>query len=103
MNGNTGTGQLSEDTKYIQDQMTRMQRRDFIVRYGSIIFFAALLIFNLIFTRNFAQFDTIMNILTQSTRVALIGLAMTLVIGSGGIDISVGATMCFSATIMGIL
>ena len=103
MNDDTLIGKSSEDSIYIQDQLTKMQRREFIVRYGAIIFFAALLIANLVFTRNFAQWDTLSNIFTQSTKVALIGLAMTLVIGSGGIDISVGATMCFSATIMGLL
>ena len=103
MNDNTLIGKVPDDSIYIKNQLVKMQRREFVVRYGAIIFFAVLLIANLIFTRNFAQWDTITNIISQSTRVTLIALAMTLVIGSGGIDISVGATMCFSATIMGIL
>ncbi len=59
----------------------------------------AFLIFNIFVTPNFLQIGTINNLFIQMTSVLLIGLGMTWVIASGGIDISVGASMAIAAIV----
>ncbi len=57
------------------------------------------LVFNIFVTPNFLQIGTINNVFIQMTSVLLIGLGMTWVIASGGIDISVGASMAIAAIV----
>ncbi len=57
------------------------------------------LVFNIFATPNFLQIGTMNNIIIQMTSVLLIGLGMTWVIASGGIDISVGASMAIAAIV----
>jgi ribose/xylose/arabinose/galactoside ABC-type transport system permease subunit len=71
-------------------------------KYISSVVFIVLLSFNLIFTRNFVSWTTFSNIITQTSSVMLLSLGMTLVIATGGIDISVGSAMGLSATISAI-
>jgi galactofuranose transport system permease protein len=58
-----------------------------------------LLAFNCLFTNNFVSWITFSNLFTQASRVVLVSLGMTLIISTGGIDISVGSAMGLSATI----
>jgi ribose transport system permease protein len=70
-------------------------------RWGTLVLLILLLLFNMLFTSNFVSITTLWNIVIQTFPIIIIGLGMTMVIASGGIDISVGATMAFSAAIMG--
>ena len=80
----------------------RHLRGTFLTRYASAIALVAFILFNCLFTRNFVAWETFSNIFTQATKVALVGLGMTLVIATGGIDISVGSAMGLGATIAAI-
>jgi galactofuranose transport system permease protein len=60
----------------------------------------ALVLFNLFFTTNFATAGTILSLLSQATFVLLVALGLTLVIGTGGIDLSVGAIMAIASAVV---
>nr|WP_269141948.1 ABC transporter permease [Lientehia hominis] len=59
-------------------------------------------VFNCIFTRNFVSVTTFWNLLVQSTTILMLAMGMTLVIATGGIDISVGSTMALSAIVLAL-
>ena len=58
-----------------------------------------LLIFNALFTANFLTLQTLNVNLTQVATIVIVGVAMTLVIATGGIDLSVGSLMAISGAI----
>lgn len=68
---------------------------------------ALLLLFNLVFTEGFFHvrwqegnlFGTPINIIRNASQIALVALGMTLVIATGGVDLSVGAVMAISGAI----
>ncbi len=61
--------------------------------YGALIALVVLIIFNLIFTRQFSSVIAITDLLVHVTPTLILGVGMTLVIATGGIDISVGSVM----------
>lgn len=69
-------------------------------KYVAPIFLLILFLVNCIFTSNFMSMNTIWNLLVQSTTVIILGLGMTVVIATGGIDISVGSVMALSGIIV---
>ncbi|GAB3480564.1 ABC transporter permease [Marinomonas epiphytica] len=66
---------------------------------GALWAFFLLLLVNIVITPNFLQIQTLYVNLTQVATVAIVAIGMTLVIASGGIDLSVGALMALSGTI----
>lgn len=80
-----------------------LKRSEMIKKYGALAVLAALFLFNLIVTDNFCSINTVWNLIVQSTVVCMLAMGMTFVISTGGIDISVGSTMAFVATISGML
>lgn len=64
---------------------------------GVYVAFAVLVIFNLIFTANFASIGTLYNLLIQVSPVLLVSLGLALVIGTEGIDLSVGSVMALAS------
>lgn len=67
---------------------------------GVYLALAVLVLFNIVFTTNFATSATLFNILVQASPIVLISLGMALAIGTQGIDLSVGSVMALaSATI----
>lgn len=66
---------------------------------GAIWAFCFLLVINVLITPNFLQIQTLYVNLTQVATVAIVAIGMTLVIASGGIDLSVGALMALAGTI----
>jgi ribose/xylose/arabinose/galactoside ABC-type transport system permease subunit len=72
---------------------------------------ALLLLFNLLFTPGFFHieirdgrlFGSLIDILNRGTPVLLLSLGMTLVIATGGIDLSVGAVMALVGAVAGCL
>jgi ribose/xylose/arabinose/galactoside ABC-type transport system permease subunit len=80
----------------------RHSRGAFLTKYAAALALLVFLLFNCLFTQNFVAWETFSNIFTQATKVALVGLGMTVVIATGGIDISVGSAMGLAATIAAI-
>ena len=72
---------------------------DLLRNYGTLIAFLALVVFNLAFTRNFATIQTLNVNLTQVCTIVIVGVGMTLVIATGGIDLSVGSLMAISGAL----
>jgi ribose transport system permease protein len=61
--------------------------------YGALIALVVLILFNLVFTKQFSSVIAITDLLVHVTPTLIIGVGMTLVIATGGIDISVGSVM----------
>ena len=68
-------------------------------RYGNIVALVILILFNLLFTPNFATWQTLNINLTQVSTILIVAIGMTVVIGSGGIDLSVGSLMAIAGAI----
>lgn len=71
----------------------------FLKKNIALILFLALLVFNVIATNNFLSWITFNNFIKQVSRVCLVSLGMSLVIATGGIDISVGSAMALSSVL----
>ena len=63
----------------------------FVRKYGVVIIIVVLMAFMTALSDAFLQPQNLLNILNQSTPLALIATALTLVIISGGFDLSTGA------------
>lgn len=61
--------------------------------YGALIALIVLILFNLFFTRQFNSVISIADLLVHVTPTLILAVGMTLVIATGGIDISVGSIM----------
>jgi ribose transport system permease protein len=72
-------------------------------RYGTPLALLLLILFNFAFTRNFATWQTLNINLTQVSTIVIVAIGMTLVIGSGGIDLSVGSLMAIAAALAPLL
>lgn len=77
----------------------RQKTVSFLIDYSPALVLLLMLLFNVIFTPNFASVNTIRNIAIQVTSALLIALGMTWVIASGGIDISVGSVMAVTSMV----
>lgn len=64
---------------------------------------AALLLFNIAFTSNFLSLQTFNVNLTQVATIVIVALGMTLVVATGGIDLSVGSLMAIAGTLAPLL
>ncbi|WP_034336738.1 ABC transporter permease subunit [Deinococcus misasensis] len=76
-----------------------MDFRQVLQQYGGIIALLVLFVFNAIFTPNFLTLQTLNINLTQVATIVIVGVGMTLVIATGGIDLSVGALMAISGAL----
>jgi ribose transport system permease protein len=77
-------------------------RRDFLLyasRYGTLVAFLALVALNIAITPNFLSMQTLTVNLTQVATIVIVAIGMTLVIATGGIDLSVGSLMAISGAI----
>ena len=90
------------DSIEVRGAVPRRLRGAFLTKYVAALALLALLLFNCLFTPNFVAWETFSLIFSQGTKVALVGLGLTLVIAIGGIDISVGSAMALGATIAAI-
>ncbi len=72
---------------------------DFMVQYGALLALALLVLFNLAFTPNFLSWQTLNVNLTQVAGIVIVATGMTLVIATGGIDLSVGSLMAISGAL----
>jgi galactofuranose transport system permease protein len=65
-------------------------------RYGVLIALVLLILLNFAITPHFATLQTLSVNLTQVCTIVIVGVGMTLVIATGGIDLSVGALMAIA-------
>lgn len=79
--------------------MRREQIGEISRKYGALIVLVVMILINAVITPNFLHINTIWNILLQAFSVIVISMGMTLVIATGGIDISVGSTMALASII----
>ncbi|PRX96738.1 ABC transporter permease [Allonocardiopsis opalescens] len=70
--------------------------------YGVYAGVAALVLVNLALTPNFASLDTLRVQAVQVTPILIVALGMAVVIGTGGIDLSVGAVMAVAASMISL-
>ncbi len=76
-----------------------------------VLSLAALLAFNLAFQPSFFRvviqdghlYGTLVDVLNQGAKVMLLALGMTLVIGTGGVDLSVGSVMAITGALAALL
>ncbi|MTI79679.1 MAG: ABC transporter permease [Firmicutes bacterium] len=80
-------------------QRTAMNKSEFARKYGAAIVLVLLVAFNIIYTQNFAATQTLWNVLLHASTTLLVAIGMTLVIATGGIDLSVGALMAIAAAV----
>jgi ribose transport system permease protein len=73
--------------------------RSLLGRHGAWIALALLILFNLAVTPNFATWQTLNVNLTQVCAIVIVGVGMTLVIATGGIDLSVGSLMAIAGAV----
>lgn len=91
--------------------MTASKRFYLPAIFWPLLILTALLVFNAFFTTNFFHleikdanlFGTLVDILERSSVTMLIAIGMTLVIATGGIDISVGSVTAISGALAAVL
>ncbi|HEX8393065.1 MAG TPA: ABC transporter permease [Longimicrobium sp.] len=69
---------------------------------GAVVALVVLVLANAVFTPNFATTSNFWNILFQLSVTLLVAVGMTLVIATGGIDLSVGSVMAISAAVAAV-
>src|SRR5215216_4077437 len=70
-----------------------------ISRYVTLAVFMVLVLFNVIVTPNFLSWQTLNVNLTQVAAIVIVATGMTLVIATGGIDLSVGSLMAIAGAV----
>jgi ribose transport system permease protein len=68
--------------------------------YGVYAAVATLLVFNALFTRNFLTLGNLRTQLVEVSPVVIVALGMALVIGTEGVDLSVGSMMALAAAVL---
>lgn len=86
------------DTSAPGERAAGANMAQFLSRYGTFAAFILLLLFNLIVTPNFLSWQTLYVNLTQVATIVIVAVGMTLVIATGGIDLSVGSLMAIAGT-----
>lgn len=77
----------------------RVRVADYAPTYGALAALVLLVIINSVFTPNFFDVNNFRNILLQVSPTVLVAVGMTVVISTGGIDLSVGSVMAIASAI----
>jgi ribose/xylose/arabinose/galactoside ABC-type transport system permease subunit len=75
----------------------------FFRRYAALTALLALLLFNVVATPHFLSLQTLNVNLTQVATIVIVSVGMTLVIATGGIDLSVGSLMAIAGALAPII
>lgn len=78
----------------------RIDVRDMLARYGTVIALVLLVVIASIQSPRFLSTVNLMNVLRQTAIIGVLGIGMTFVILTAGIDLSVGATLALSAVLL---
>jgi galactofuranose transport system permease protein len=94
-------------TATIDDQVASRRlmpriNRDWVRDKGVYIALLVLVLYNVFFTSHFNEFSNAQLLMKQVAAVLIVSLGMLLVIGTGGIDLSVGATMAIAGSVLGL-
>lgn len=81
----------------------RVTTTEFLARHGAVVALAALLLLALVATPNFLSLRTLTVNLTQVAGIVVVALGMTLVVATGGIDLSVGSLMAIAGALAPML
>jgi galactofuranose transport system ATP-binding protein len=90
-------------TRKVLTNRARWPWRNQLRRRGTLIALLALILFNLFFTPHFVSWQTLNVNLTQVCTIVIVAVGMTLVIGTAGIDLSVGSLMAISGALAPII
>lgn len=77
----------------VNTQKQKMEPIKFVFKYGIFFLFLFIALVLAIFNENFRTITNVTNVLLQVSSYAVLGVGMTFVIITGGIDVSVGAVM----------
>ncbi|GAA4991500.1 ABC transporter permease [Kitasatospora paranensis] len=80
--------------------LTRLPSSAWFQEYGVYAALAVLLVFNALFTERFLTVDNLRTQLVQVAPVVIVALGMALVIGTEGVDLSVGSTMALASALL---
>jgi galactofuranose transport system permease protein len=72
----------------------------YVREHGVYLALLILLLYNAVATTNFLTVDTLQLLFSQVPPVIIVSLGMALVIGTGGVDLSVGATMAIASAVL---
>ncbi|MEV7177451.1 ABC transporter permease [Kitasatospora sp. NPDC093679] len=78
----------------------RLPDAAWLQKYGVYLAVAVLLLFNALFTEHFLTADNLRTQLVQVAPVVIVALGMALVIGTEGVDLSVGSTMALASALL---
>ena len=98
--GNQAAQPLPVPDSAAQQQAKKRHR---VTIQREVIVLLAMLVFNLLFTQHFWSLQTFNVNLTQVVTIVIVGIGMTLVVATGGIDLSVGASMAISGALAPML
>ena len=73
--------------------------RRLLVKNGTLVALLLLIVFNVLRTPHFLSWQTLNVNLTQVCTIVIVAVGMTLVIGTGGIDLSVGSLMAIAGAL----
>ena len=90
---------MSQATTPKTVEVARFNVKALLTKHATLVALVGLIIFNLIFTKHFISLQTLNVNLTQVATIVIVGVGMTLVIATGGIDLSVGSLMAISGAI----
>jgi ribose/xylose/arabinose/galactoside ABC-type transport system permease subunit len=71
-----------------------------IREHGVYVALLLLVLYNVVATTNFVTVDTMQLLFSQLPPVIIVSLGMAMVIGTGGVDLSVGATMAIASAVL---
>src|SRR5947209_16256446 len=77
--------------------------RNFGQTYGGLAALLLIILYDILFRPHFLQVQTLYNDLQEVAPIAIIATGMTLVIATGGIDLSVGSLMAFAGALAPII
>ncbi|MDQ1558880.1 MAG: galactofuranose transport system permease protein [Pyrinomonadaceae bacterium] len=96
---NSGGGSSTASGEGARRAGARSLLADYGPTYGALAALILLVLANAVFTPNFADVNNFRNILLQVAPTVLVAVGMTLVIATGGIDLSVGSVMAIAAAL----
>ncbi|GAA6206795.1 ABC transporter permease [Cognatishimia sp. WU-CL00825] len=83
----------------VSSRVTQKLSWSMISQHGGVVALIVILLFNILVTPNFLHAQTLFVNISQVATIAIVAVGMTLVIATGGIDLSVGAIMALSGAL----
>jgi ribose/xylose/arabinose/galactoside ABC-type transport system permease subunit len=90
----------AEPTAEASAWRARIPSATWVREHGVYIALLILVVYNIVATPNFVTLDTLQLLFSQLPPVIIVSLGMALVIGTGGVDLSVGTTMAIASAVL---